>query len=529
MNEIKWSGTTAGRSAGNNVRRLAGAMMAAAAISAAAIGGAGFFGTARAATAATVLSSPDLTVAQELSRAYEQLHNAVKNSVVNISVIKVIHQAGPQMHVQIPPGFGNLFPPGAFPLVPGQGGGGTEKLMGTGSGVIISKNGYIVTNNHVVSDATHIRVTLNDGRHYKATVVGRDPKTDLAVIKIKADNLQPATLGDSSKVKVGEWVIAIGSPFNFRQTMTHGIISATGRTNVNIIADNDQKLRGLTYEDYLQTDAAINPGNSGGPLVNLRGHVIGINSAIATNTGSFNGIGFAIPSNEVKAISHALIKYGKVVRGYLGVFIEDVRHREVRKIAETFGYKGRHGVLVNQVEPGSPGAKGGLKRGDIIVALNGRKVMNINILRDEIAATHPGTDVHLSIFRNGKDVTLSLPVGTQPATRGMLAMRGGGGPAMTQSSSLGMTVSAISPAAAKKYGLAAPRGVLVTGVNAGSVAASVGISPGDLVLSVQGQPVNSPAQFSSVIHKVDLKTGVRMTVRSADGSERFVFVQHSVN
>ena len=400
--------------------------------------------------------------------------------------------------------------------------------MGTGSGVIISSTGYIVTNNHVVSDATHIRVTLADGRHYKATIVGRDPKTDLAVVKINATHLQPAILGDSAKVRVGEWVIAIGSPFNFKQTMTHGIISATGRTNVNIIADNDQKLRGLTYEDYLQTDAAINPGNSGGPLVDLRGHVIGINSAIATNTGSFNGIGFAIPANEVKAISHALIKYGKVVRGYLGVTIADIRHAEVRKIAGTFGYKGRHGVLINQVEPGSPAAKGGLKRGDIIVALNGRKVMNINVLRDEIADTHPGKDVTLSIFRDGKDQTVKFPVGTQPATRSMVAMSGGnaGGQTIANSPTLGMTVSGVTAPIARKYGLPAPKGVLVTGVAPGSVAASVGISPGDLLLGIQGNPVNSPGQFTKVIHKVNLGSGVRMTLRSQDGSERFVFVQH---
>ncbi len=485
----------------------------------------------RAQAAMNLATSHDLAVAQELSHAYEQLHHAIKNSVVNISVIKVIHQAAPQFHIQMPPGFGNMLPPGAFPLVPGQGGGGVEKLMGTGSGVIISSDGYIVTNNHVVSDATHIRVTLADGRHFKATIVGRDPKTDLAVIKISASNLDAATLGDSAKVRVGEWVIAIGSPFNFKQTMTHGIISATGRTNVNIIADNDQKLRGLTYEDYLQTDAAINPGNSGGPLVNLRGHVIGINSAIATNTGSFNGIGFAIPSNEVKAISHALIKYGKVVRGYLGVTIADLRHAEVRKVAGTFGFKGRHGVLINQVEPGSPAASGGLKRGDIIVAMNGHKVMNINVLRDEIANTHPGKDVHLSIFRNGKDISLTFPVGTQPATRTMTAMAGGngGGQTMAQSPTLGLTVSAVPAPLAKKYGLAAPKGVLITGVKGNSVAAGVGISPGDLLLSIQGHPVNSPDEFSTVIHKVNLGAGVRMTLRSPDGSERFVFVQHSGN
>ena len=475
--------------------------------------------------------NPKVTAfADQLSNAFEAVDKADHNAVVNIKVIKEIPQGqgvNPGGPVQLPPGFRKMLPPGVFPLVPSKP--GPEKLFGIGSGVIISSNGYIVTNNHVVSDATKITVTLADHRRFKGKVIGTDPKSDLAVVKIAAHNLPFLTFANSDHVRVGQWVIAIGSPYGFTQTVTQGIISAKGRTNVNVIAENDPKLRGLTYSDYLQTDAAINPGNSGGPLLNLKGQVVGINSAIATNTGSFNGIGFSIPSNEVKYIVHALMKYGKVVRGYLGVTIADVRHRVVQKTAKSFGYDHLHGVLVEQVWPDSPGAKGGLKAGDIITAIDGAKVRTMNQLRDTIADTRPGKDVTLGIFRRGKMMHLTFAVGTQPASISQLAMAGASGeqPGVVQSKALGVTVASVSSEIAKQYHLAKPEGVMVSKVDPNGLAAGAGINPGDIILRVQGHAITSVDEFKSVLKKVSLSAGIRMYVRGADGSERFVFVQQS--
>ena len=459
-----------------------------------------------------------------LSRVFEAIHHSIKNAVVNISVIKHMPGTGAMPELQIPLPFRKLLPPGAMPMpTPGQG----ETLYGTGSGVIISPKGYIVTNNHVVSHATKITVTLADGRHYKASVVGTDPKTDLAVVKISAPDLTYAHLGNSNHMHVGDWVLAFGSPLGFSQTMTHGIISAKGRTHVNIIAEHNPSLAGLTYEDFIQTDAAINPGNSGGPLVNMKGSVIGINSAIATSNGGFSGIGFSIPSNEVKYVANALIKYGKVVRGYLGVSISDVRHQSVREVAETFGYHGKHGVLVQQIEPGTPAANGGLKKGDIITTLNGKKVMTMNQLRDQIAMTHPGDKVTLGVFRNGKDITLTFPLGTQPQTLNQVALGGGGSSSVSPMASkkLGVTIAPVTPAIAKADHMAAPRGVVVTNVAPNGLAASVGVAPGDIILSVQGVHVNSPDAFDSALKKLDLAKGVRLSLRSPSGVEQFVFVK----
>lgn len=468
--------------------------------------------------------------AESLSVAFQAVHDSIKNAVVNINIIKTVN--GPMQHgigpLNLPPGFQKLLPPGAFPLVPQGQASPAEKIYGTGSGLIISPKGYIVTNNHVVAGASSIKVTLANGRVYKGTVVGTDPKTDLAVVKINAPDLTYATFGNSHQMKVGDWVLAFGSPFGFKHTMTQGIISAKGRKNLDIIGAHDPQLQGLTYQDYIQTDAAINPGNSGGPLVNMKGHVIGINCAIATNTGSFNGIGFAIPSNEVKYIAGQLIKHGKVVRGYLGVSIADVRHEQIHKVAETFGFHGHHGVLVEQVDPATPAAHAGLRRGDIIIAFDGKKVRSMNQLRDEVAMTHPGKKVTLGLFRNGKKINLTFAVGTQPATLAEVQMGGGNFPGQShQSKSLGISVAAVTPALARSYHLPAPNGVLIKTVNPNGVAASVGIRPGDLILSVQGHRVNSPADFVKALHQVNLAKGIRLSLRSPNGVERFVFVQKS--
>ncbi|NPA88338.1 MAG: DegQ family serine endoprotease [Epsilonproteobacteria bacterium] len=309
-------------------------------------------------------------------------------SVVNISTEKVVETRIPEQFRRFfeDPFLRRFFGPfGNIPNQPQK-----RKEFALGSGVIISKNGYIVTNYHVISGATKIIVKTHDGKKYKAKLIGSDPKTDLAVIKIDAKNLHPITFADSSKVKVGDMVLAIGNPFGLSESVTHGIVSALNRNSIGLNA----------YENYIQTDAAINPGNSGGALVDLKGRLIGINSAIISRSGGNNGIGFAIPSNMVKFVAVSLITKGKVVRGYLGVLISNIDSSKAKLYG--IGY----GVLVNKVEPNSAAAKAGLKPGDIIVAVDGEKVTNAGELRNKIAFKGAGAKVKLRVYRNGKFITI---------------------------------------------------------------------------------------------------------------------------
>ncbi|QCI27433.1 DegQ family serine endoprotease [Caminibacter pacificus] len=309
-------------------------------------------------------------------------------SVVNISTEKVVETRIPEQFRRFfeDPFLRRFFGPfGNIPNQPQK-----RKEFALGSGVIISKNGYIVTNYHVISGATKIIVKTHDGKKYKAKLIGSDPKTDLAVIKIDAKNLHPITFADSSKVKVGDMVLAIGNPFGLSESVTHGIVSALNRNSIGLNA----------YENYIQTDAAINPGNSGGALVDLKGRLIGINSAIISRSGGNNGIGFAIPSNMVKFVAVSLITKGKVVRGYLGVLISNIDSSKAKLYG--IGY----GVLINKVEPNSAAAKAGLKPGDIIVAVDGEKVTNAGELRNKIAFKGAGAKVKLRVYRNGKFITI---------------------------------------------------------------------------------------------------------------------------
>jgi len=308
-------------------------------------------------------------------------------SIVNISTEKVIEIKYPERFRKFfnDPFFRKFFGPLGNPNEPIK-----RKELALGSGVIISKNGYIVTNYHVIRDAKKIIVKTINGQQYKAKVVGSDPATDLAVLKIDAKNLHPITFANSNKVEVGDIVLAIGNPFGLRETVTAGIVSALNRDSIGL----------NNYEDFIQTDAAINPGNSGGALVDMKGRLIGINSAILTTSGGNNGIGFAIPSNMVRFVVKSIIERGKVVRGYLGVYISNINAGK----AKLYGIN--HGVLINQVQPNSAAAKAGLKPGDIVVAVNGQKVTNAEDLKDQIAFKGPGAVVTLKVFRNGKFITL---------------------------------------------------------------------------------------------------------------------------
>jgi len=321
--------------------------------------------------------------------SYSSVVQKVIPSVVNISTEKIVKTKIPEQFRRFfeDPFFKKFFGPfGEMPKEPKE-----HKEYALGSGVIVTKDGYIVTNNHVVSGATKIIVKLHDGRKYTAKLIGTDPKTDIAIIKIDAKDLKPITIADSSKIKVGDVVLAIGNPFGLGETVTHGIISALNRTSIGL---ND-------YENFIQTDAAINPGNSGGALVDLKGRLIGINSAIISRSGGNNGIGFAIPSNMMKFVITSLIKHGKVERGYLGVMISNIDSGK----AKLYGID--HGVLVNKVEPKSAAEAAGLKPGDIIVAVDGEEIKNAGELRNKIAFKGPDAKVSIKVYRNGKYLTLT--------------------------------------------------------------------------------------------------------------------------
>ncbi len=356
------------------------------------------------------------------------------------------------------------------------------KQKGMGSGVIVSKDGYILTNNHVVDDADTINVRLFDGRTLPAKVIGTDPKTDIAVLKVDAKDLPVSKLGDSDKLQVGEWVLAIGSPLspNLEHTVTSGIVSAKGRSNVGL----------AEYEDFIQTDAAINPGNSGGALINLDGEVIGINTAIATRTGGFQGIGFAVPINMAKSVMESIIKYGKVVRGWLGVYIQDVNEN----LAKAMKLKVKEGVLIADVSKDSPADKAGLKDGDVIIKLNGKKVKNSTQLRNDIASTRPGTKVKLTILRDGKEKEITVELGKLEPEK--IAA----GSQEEIEKLFGFRVAPFTSDLAQQYGLdESLTGVVVTQIKRSSNAFQAGLNVGDLIISVNRKQVKNVEDFRKAV------------------------------
>jgi Do/DeqQ family serine protease len=315
----------------------------------------------------------------------------VAPSVVSVYSTKVVQsrETDPWSDVPI---LRRFFPP--------QEGGGGHEVQSLGSGVVISKDGYILTNNHVVEGADEIRVALVSGREYTAKLVGVDPDTDLAVLKISAGDLPPAVLANSSKIRVGDLAFAIGNPFGVGQTVTMGIVSATERTGFGI----------TEYEEFIQTDAAVNPGNSGGPLIDAEGRVIGINTAILSRSGGYQGIGFAVPINLARFTMEQLIEHGRVTRGYLGIYIQPVSRDPTRATDQTT----LAGALIAAVAPRSPAAEAGLKRGDIVVGVNGNKITNGPELRLAIAQIAPGSTANLEVLRSGKSVQLAAKVGAMP-------------------------------------------------------------------------------------------------------------------
>ena len=377
-----------------------------------------------------------------------------------------------------------------------------------GSGFIISTDGYILTNNHVVSQAEELEVELRDGRTLKAEVIGTDPESDVAVIQVKGENLRPLPLADSEEVEVGEWVLAIGNPLGLTHTVTAGIVSAKGRTGVHI----------ATYENFIQTDAAINFGNSGGPLINLYGQAIGINTAIAGPGGNI-GIGFAIPINMAKNIANQLIETGGVERGYLGVLPQDV----TPEMADAFGLDEAEGVAIAEVTEGSAAEEAGLQHNDVLLTLDGETLDSAAELRNLVAQREPGSKVRFVLLRNGKRRTITVTLDKRPSMAQLRGRRGGGRtPSDTaKSEALGLTLQNLTSELAERFGHEDAAGVIVTRVAPGSSAAQKGIRPGHLVKEVNLEPVKNVSQFEEALEKASDK-GRALLLISDGQAQQFV-------
>lgn len=387
----------------------------------------------------------------------------------------------------------------------------SPRTEGMGSGVIVNAEGYILTNNHVVDEADEVKVTLLDGRDFDAKVVGKDAKTDIAVLKIEGANLPYLPMADSDQLQVGDISLAVGNPFGIGQTVTMGIISATGRATL-----------GLDYEDFIQTDAAINPGNSGGALVDAAGRLIGINTAILSRSGGNQGIGFAVPVNLARMVMESLIEHGRVVRGFLGIMIQDVNPA----LAEEFKVKSGKGALIGEVTPNGPAAKAGLQSGDVITQFNGKEVVDSRQLRLRVASTSPGTKVPVKVLRSGKEQTINVVVkdmeGAQLARKDSPRETSVGAPLS------GLSLGQLDPTSRRQFNIPpAVKGVLVTDVEPERAAADVGIRPGDVVQEVNRKAVTNEDEAFAAAEKGN-RNGTLLRIWSRGGS-RFVVLTNKAS
>jgi serine protease Do len=379
------------------------------------------------------------------------------------------------------------------------------KRTSLGSGVIVAADGYILTNNHVVEDADEINITLSTFEEFEATIIGRDPKSDLALIKIDAkQDLPSVTFGDSDALRVGEWVLAIGNPFGLQQTVTAGIISAKGRS-----------INNESYGNFIQTDASINPGNSGGPLFNLKGQMVGVNTAIFSRTGGNIGIGFAIPVNMAKNVFAQLKENGKVTRGWLGVMIQQV----TPDLAENFGLDRPIGALVGQVVLESPADKAGLKAGDVIIEYNGREVSQMSMLPAMVAGTKVGEKASLVFIRDGKKQNITVEIGRLDDDTAIMADTETG-----TSKKLGLTVQELTPKLAESLGIDETQGVIVTDIQSGSAAAEAGIERGDILLEINRKKIESLADYKQALQEAQEKNSVLLLIKR-DNNTRFVVIE----
>jgi len=460
------------------------------------IAGLAGWGVARASQS---LFAPGLHIAMKMAdpaegpskTGFAPMVKTVLPDVVNISTSKVVK--GPdQRELQegmpdgMPPFFQQFFGqqfgpnPGGRQQKPRD-----QREDSLGSGVIVSPDGYILTNNHVIDGATDVRVTLSDKRQLNAQIVGADPKTDIAVLKVEGSGFPSITVGDSSKVQVGDYALAIGDPFGVGQTVTMGIISALNRGNLGI----------EDYEDFIQTDAPINPGNSGGALVNDRGELVGINTAILSHgSGGNEGIGFAIPINLARSVMNQILDHGKVNRAYLGIMIQDI----TPGISKAMGLKEMKGALVGDVSPDGPAKKSGVQRGDVVLEVNGRTIEDSRQLRMTISMMDPNATVNLKLLRNGNPTNVSVKLGDLPAEKEEAkAEETPSGEALE-----GVTVENLDSRTARELGLpATTTGVVVTDISPSSPLLSAGLQRGDVIQEVNHQPVKSVSQFEEALHK----------------------------
>jgi serine protease Do len=433
----------------------------------------------------------------ESSKAFSEITSSISPSVVNISTTKVVKR---DLAPLVDDPFSEFFSPFRDFKMPKK-----WKEQSLGSGVIVSPEGYIITNNHVIEQADEIRVTLFDKRSFKAKVIGADNKTDVAIVKIDADNLFAVQWGDSDKLQVGEFVLAIGNPYGLSHTVTMGIISAVGRANVGI-AD---------YEDFIQTDAAINPGNSGGPLVNTKGELIGINTAIFSRSGGYQGIGFAVPSNMARLVMDQLIQKGKVTRGWLGVTIQEI----TPELSQKFGLKTAKGALIGDVAKGSPAEKSGLRRGDVILEFNGKKVGDVGNLRNMVAQSKVGAQIPLVIMRTGKEYALSVTTTELPkdATEAVPANEV---PDAVFEGLAGVNVIELTREISRQLGLPKDeKGVVVVRVDPGSSVEDAGLRKGDVIQEIDREKVSSLDDYTQIV--ADVHSGDTVLAFINRGGKKF--------
>jgi len=436
-------------------------------------------------------SSDNLRLAQKISEAFSYVAEKASPAVVYIETEKVVSLPSQLFPFDF---FGDdffkrFFSPPRY------------RERGAGSGFIISPNGYIVTNNHVVHGAQKITVKLADGRTFKAKIIGTDPFSDIALLKINANNLPTLTLGNSDLIKPGEWVIAIGNPFGLTHTVTVGVISAKGRCGIGI----------SDIEDFIQTDAAINPGNSGGPLLNLKGEVIGMNTAIFTRSGGYMGIGFAIPSNIIKTVVEQLKTKGRVERGFLGVMVQDL----TPALAKELGLQISEGALITEVLPHSPAAKAGLREKDVIVRYNGKPVKNASELKSFVLLTKPGTTVILDVIRNGKKIKVKIKI--EAPKKSYFISRAEYKDLQQFLENLGLVVDNITPEIARKLGLPNTKGVVIKEIIPETPADYAGLTPGLIIDEVNGKKIRNLREFYKAL-KPSLKTKrVFLGIRTSRG------------
>lgn len=445
------------------------------------------------------ISEQSVDLLTRTGQAMAEVTAAVKPAIVNIATTRTVKIAGGGDPFFDDPFFKRFFGDqfGRQRQHPKE-----HKSAGLGSGVIVSPDGYIITNSHVIKDADEIKVTLTDKKEYTGKVIGSDPKTEIAVVKIEATNLPTVSWGNSDALQVGEVVLAVGNPYGLSQTVTMGIVSALGRANVGI-AD---------YEDFIQTDAAINPGNSGGALVNVKGEIVGINTAIYTTSGGYQGIGFAIPSNMVKSIMDSLVKTGKVVRGWLGVTIQKV----TPELAKQFDLKEDAGALVGDITENSPAEKAGLQRGDIILEYDGKKIAEPNILRNMVANNLPGEEHTAVVLRDGKTRNVKITIGELPTDAQQPVES-----AEFQNVMKGITVQDMSPEIAKKLRIPEKiKGVIINDIDENSMGAGV-LAQGDVIQEINRKKVSDVKSYQEIVAKIKKEESVLLLIFRG-GSSLFV-------